>query len=163
LQRTATRGLNSGAVNLRTVIRWVLVVPSAVVAWYVAVSASALVFAVVVTPCKSSDGPPPDFCEAPWFPLELVERLLFLFGAGLSATLVVTVAAIVAPSQRVGVAWTALAVGAIVAGVMGYDTGAFTEAAVAIAAGALTAVMVSRFVSGSRGARAARADVSPSA
>jgi hypothetical protein len=128
-----------------SVIRWVLVVPSAVAAWYFALILSGIVLAVVVGPCINSDYPQPAFCEAPWVQFSLAHRLPIRFGIGLSAILVVTVSAIVAPRHRVGVAWGALGVGAIVAGVMGYRAGAVAEAGVAVAAGLLAAVLVSRF------------------
>jgi hypothetical protein len=147
--------------RLPNLIRWLLVVPSAVAAWYFALLVGALVFAVVVAPCSDSDEPPPRFCEAPWFPL--VRPLVIPLGVALAAILVVTVPAIVAPSHRVGVAWTAFAAGAIVAGVMGYQAGAIAEVAVALAAGFLAAVFVSRFARGSSNRRFARTDGVPSA
>jgi hypothetical protein len=147
--------------RLPNVIRWLLVIPSAIAAWYFALFVGYLVFAVVVAPCSDSDQPQPGFCEAPWFPL--VERMVIPSGAALAAFLVVTVPALVAPAHRVGVAWIAFGVGAIVAGVMGYGAGAVVEVAAAIAAGALATVLVSRFARGSRNETAARADVVPSA
>jgi hypothetical protein len=131
--------------RLPNVVRWVLVVPSAIVAWYFALFVGALLFGSLVAPCWSSDAPAPAFCQAAWFPLELLEQTIVPFGAGLSAVLVVLVSAIVAPSHRAAVAWIALSVGAIVAGFMGYGSGAFTEAGVAVMGGLLAAVVVTLF------------------
>jgi hypothetical protein len=145
------------------VIRWILVIPSAVAAWYFAFILSVLVGAIVVGPCMDSDYPQPRFCEASWVRFALAHRLPIRFGIGLSAVLVVIVSAIVAPYHRVLVAWAALGVGAIVAGIMGYEAGAVAEAAVAGASGLLAAVFVSVSARGSQDARVARTNVVPNA
>jgi predicted MFS family arabinose efflux permease len=67
-----------------------------------------------------------------------------LFGAGLSAALVVIASAIMAPSRRTTVAWVAVSIGAAVATWIGYRAGAVAEAAVAVACGVIAAVLVSR-------------------
>jgi hypothetical protein len=128
--------------------RWALVVPSAVLAWYVAVFFGVLFSAFVVAPCSDSDAPPPQFCEAAWFvPVRLG---VVPFWVGVSAIMVVTVSALVAPSHRAAVAWLAAGIGTAVALVMGYSAEAFFEAVVAIACGVLAAVVVGRVVRGSR-------------
>lgn len=132
------------------VIRWLSVVPSAIVAWYFAVLVGMFVFSVTVAPCSSSDAPRPRFCDAAWFPLELVERGVVFFFVGLAAALVVVVSALVAPSRRTAVAYTALAVGTVVAGVMGYLAEALAEVAVAVVCGLVAALVVSRFERKSR-------------
>jgi hypothetical protein len=131
-------------VRLPSVVRWLLVVPSGVVAWYCAFVGSIVLYGLIVAPCMSSDGPQPSFCEAAWFPLESLKRGVVLFGAGLSAALVVAVSALVAPSRRTTVAWFAVGIGAAVASWMGYRAGAVAEAAVAIACGIAAAILVSR-------------------
>jgi hypothetical protein len=141
------------------VIRWLLVVPSAIVAWYFALLVGMLVFGVVVAPCQDSDAPRPQFCDAAWFPLELVERGVLFFGVGLAAALVVVVSALVAPSRRTAVAYTALAVGTVVAGVMGYLAEALAEAAVAVVCGLVAALAVSRFERDSSHLNVARTNV----
>jgi hypothetical protein len=145
------------------VIRWILVIPSAVAAWYVALVLSFLVVAIAVGPCIDSEYPQPRFCEAPSVQFALAHRLHIRFGIGLSAVLVVVVSAIVAPYHRVAVAWAALGVGAIVAGAMGYRAGAVAEAAVAIASGLLAAALVSLWARGSQHARVTRTNVMPNA
>jgi hypothetical protein len=144
--------------RLISAFRWLLLVPSAGVGWYVVFFVSLVLHDVVVGRCFSSDGPLPEYCQAPWFPREFLHDALVLFGVGTSAVVVVTVAAVVAPSHKRLVAWVALAVGAALATVMGYGSGAVAEAAVAIAAGVLTAVVVSR-TTGSRHATVAPTNV----
>ena len=145
------------------VIRWILVIPSALAAWYAAFIFSLLVGAIVVGPCIDSEYPQPRFCEAPWVQFALAHHLPIRVGIGLSAVLVVIVSAIVAPYHRVAVAWAALGVGAIVASVMGYGADAVAEAAVAVASGLLAAVLVSLFARGSQDVRGARTNVVPNA
>jgi hypothetical protein len=157
----SVRRLNCGVMRRVDVIRWILVIPSAFAAWYVAFIFSILVGAIVVGPCIDSEYPQPRFCEAPWVQLALAHRLPIRFGIGLSAVLVVIVSAIMAPNHRVTVAWTALGVGAIVASVMGYRAEAVAEAAVAVGFGLLTAVFVSVFVRGAPDAKVARTSVVP--
>lgn len=139
-----TRRRGDGVMRLPSVVRWILVVPSAVVAWYFAFVGSIVLYGVIVAPCMSSDGPQPSFCEAEWFPLDVLKRGVVLFGAGLSAALVVAVSALMAPSRRTTVAWLAVGTGAVVASWMGYRAGAVAEAAVASGCGVMAAVFVSR-------------------
>ena len=160
---SALATMNAGVMRPIDVIRWLLVVPSAIAAWYFAVLVGMLMFGVAVAPCWDSDAPRPQFCDAAWFPLELVERGVFFFGVGLAAVLVVVVSALVAPSRRTAVAYTALAVGTVVAGVMGYLAEAFAEAAVAVVCGLLAALAVSRFERNSSHLNGARPNGVPNA
>jgi hypothetical protein len=157
----SARPLNCGVMRLSSVIRWILVVPSAVVAWYIAFVVALVLGAPV--PCMDSDGPQSRLCDAAWFPAEAVERGVVFFGVGLSATLVVVVSAAVAPSNRSAVAWLAAGAGTVVASIFGYRVEAFAEAAVAIASGLIVATLVSRATTGSRGAKVTRIDVVPNA
>jgi hypothetical protein len=147
--------------RLPSVVRWILVIPSAIVAWYFAFLVGAALFAFLVGPCLDTDAPQPQFCEAAWF--EAMRRGVFFFGAGLSAILVVVASAIMAPSHRSAVAWIAAGVGTVVASVMGYHAEAIAEAVVAIACGTLTAFFLSRVLSRPRGKNVARTTVVPHA
>jgi hypothetical protein len=150
--------------RLSSVIRWILVVPSAVVAWYFALLVSAVLFGLVVAPCMSSDAPSPDFCEAAWYPREALQRGILFFGAGLSAIFVVAVSALMAPSHRTHVAWTAVGAGAAVAIAMTYGRDEFiAETLFAIACGVMVAVVVSRARRGARPATVTRDNVAPNA
>ena len=135
---------STAVMRLSSAIRWLLLVPSAVAAWYVAFFVSFLLHEVVVGRCFGSDAPPPEYCQAAWFPREFLHDALVFFGVGLSAVVVVLVAAVVAPSHKGHVAWVALAAGATLAIVAAYGSGAVAEAGVAVVAGVLTAVVVSR-------------------
>ena len=123
-----------------SVLRWVAVVPAAILAWFLTLLVAVPLLALPVRGCLSSDGPKPMFCG--WFPLG--GRELAYFGAGLSAVVVVVVAAYIAPSHRRIVAWLVLLVGAAYAGLVGYVYGFATEALIAIACGVISAALVSR-------------------
>ena len=155
--------LMRGVMRVSSVIRSLLLVPSVVAAWYFAVFVSVVLREVVVGRCFGSDAPPPEYCQASWFPREFLGDALLFFGVGLSAVVVVVVAAVVAPSHKRHVAWVALGAGAILATVMGYSTGAVAEAAVAIASGVSAAVVMSRTTIGSRDATGAPTNVVPNA
>jgi hypothetical protein len=157
------RPLNCGVMRLSSVIRWLLLVPCAVAAWYFAVVVSVVLREIVVGRCLGSDAPLPEYCQASWFPLKFLDYALLFLGVGLSAVVVVVVAAVVAPSHKSHVAWVALGAGAILATVMGYSTGAVAEAAVAIASGVLAAVVMPRTTIGSRDASVAPTNVVPNA
>jgi hypothetical protein len=157
------RPLNCGVMRLFSAIRWLLLIPSAVAAWYVVVVISVLLREVIVGRCLGSDSPRPEYCQASWFPLEFLSDALLFFGVGLSAVAVVVVAAVAAPSHKAQVAWVALIAGAILAALMGYGTGAVAEAAVAIASGALAAVVMSRTTMRSRHATVAPTNIVPNA
>jgi hypothetical protein len=147
-----------GVMRPSSIVRWILVVPSALVAWYFAFLVS--VFAYLLGPCMNTDAPQPRFCEAAWF--DAFKRGEILYGVGLSAVLVVAASAVMAPSHRTAVAWTAVGIGTIVASVMGYRAERFAEALVAIACGVLTALFVSRLTA-DRHAKVAHTNVVPNA
>jgi hypothetical protein len=147
--------------RLPSVVRWILVIPSAIVAWYFAFLLGVALFVFVVGPCFDTDAPQPQFCEATWF--EPMRRGLFFFGVGLSAILVVAASTIMAPSHRTAVAWIAAGVGTVVASVMGYRAEAIAEAVVAIACGALAAFFLPRVLSRRRGNNVAHTKVVPNA
>jgi hypothetical protein len=140
----------------------VLLVPSVVVAWYLAVFVSVVLHEIVVGACLDSDARPPEYCQAAWFPLQLLDDALIFFGVGLSAVAVVSAATLVAPSHKRPVAWVAVAAGAVLAIGMGYSAGAVAEAALAIASGVLAAVVASRTTrGGARNAAVTKTNVVP--
>jgi hypothetical protein len=161
-QRSARR-LNCGVMRPFSAIRWLLLIPSAVAAWYVAVFVSILFREIIVGRCLGSDSPHPEYCQASWFPLEFLSDALLFFGVGLSAVTTVVFAAVVATSHNAPVAWVTLGAGAVLATLMGYGTGFVAEAAVAIASGALVAVAISRTTMRSRHATGAATNVVPNA
>lgn len=119
-------------------LRWALVLPAGVGAWYGVLIAGILVHGVVGEPIESEPSPAR---------LHVPDAVLFPGFAALSAVAVVCAAAAVAPSHRRSVAWAAWGAGACFAGFFALE--ALTErdhlgagsAALAIAAGALAAAL----------------------
>ena len=123
------------------ILRWLAVIPAAVLGWYLALILGVLIhqFATRLCPAeKLLSG----LCTAPWY--EAVERAIFLGSVALSALLVVAFAAGVAPARKCPVALIALTVGAAVATMMAYDLKAGAELAAAISAGALATWILCR-------------------
>lgn len=93
-------------------VRWILVAPAAIAGWVFALFVGLLVLGFVDSLC-----PPEEvvsgLCGASWYPF--ASRAVVCFGAGLSALLVVGLAAWVAPSHREAVSWVCFGLGAAVA------------------------------------------------
>lgn len=123
------------------VIRWALVVPAGVGAWYSVLIVGMLAYGAVGEPLESE--PSPARVHVP-------DEVLLPAFAALSAVAVVCASAAVAPSHRRGVAWTAWLAGTFLAGYFavdgfhGRDLMLVGSAALAIAAGALAAAAWSR-------------------
>lgn len=132
--------------RVSSLVRWILIVPSAIVAWYFAFLVGIVLMIVVGWTCGNTDVPQPQYCTAGWF--KALERGVFFFGTGLAAVLVVTASSLIAPSHRTIVAWTAVGIGAAVALVMGVAAEAIPEALAAIVFGCLTAFAVARVFRG---------------
>jgi hypothetical protein len=82
-------------------------------------------------------------CVAPWF--RLVESGIFCFSTALSAVFVVAAAVLVAPAEKLLIAWLAFAIGSIVAFVFALETWAWGMFASAVIAGLFTAAILARF------------------
>ena len=126
-------------------IRWAAVVPSAIIAWYLAFVLSIFAVAAVGSICPSA-AKVSGMCTAPWY--LPVERAVTLGGIGMSAVFVVAAASWVAPSHRRAVAWVAFALGAVVALLMGREFGGDASAQVgsALIGGVVAAVLISVFL-----------------
>jgi len=105
-------------------LRWILVVPAAAVAWHVALFAGIAVLAVFERHCNALT---PE-CSS------LALDIAVFCGASLSAVFVITAAVFVAPSRKRTIAWLALLGGAIVAAAVTFEIGA---SAIAPCGGAL--------------------------
>jgi MFS family permease len=120
-------------------LRWVLILPSAVAAWFAAFIVGMLTMSMAEHLC------PPEklvsgACDVPWW--GYVERSVSSFGAALAAVLVVAAATFVAPSHKRKVAWWSFGIGACVAALMGFLF--VPELISALVAGGITAAVVSR-------------------
>ena len=124
-------------------VRWFAVVPSAILAWYVA-----FIFGLVLVSGVGRLCPPEEVvsgqCGAWWYPYG--ERAIILFSVGLSAFLVVVCATAVSPTHRVHVAWLAYVSGAVVAVYFVSQTSAVGEFIAAILAGLFGVFCVAKYL-----------------
>ena len=123
------------------IARWVLVIPSAFVGWYLAFVIGILLYQLAEFFC------PPELmvsesCQASWF--DPVFNGLFVFGASLSAVLVILLAVLMAPAQRRLVAIVIYFGGCLTAMEFAIATSAWPAFAGAIASGALILFIILR-------------------
>lgn len=132
------------AITPVSVLRWLCVAPAAIAGWLLA-----LVIALAVLGLVDSLCPPEEMvsgmCGAPWYPL--ASRAVVCFGAGLSALLVVGLAAWVAPSHRRVVAWASFGLGAAIAIVLaGVASDVFSAELLSALGGGLLGVALARWL-----------------
>jgi MFS family permease len=124
-----------------SVLRWIRVPLGALGGWYAALLVGLFLHKLVSGFCPS-DMIVSGACTAPWF--AVTERIITGFGAGLAAVLVVTLAALSAPSHRVAVARIAFVLGAVAAIAMAVTGGAWVECIAALACGVATLLVLQR-------------------
>jgi hypothetical protein len=120
-------------------IRWILLLPAAVAAWYVALLLGIALHIGLDAIC------PPDqmvsgSCVAPWH--WAASQVVVCIGAALAAVLIVVTCTFVAPSHKRIVAVITFTGGTLVAIVMVLDTDAYAAFASAIVAGLATLLLV---------------------
>lgn len=120
-------------------IRWLAVAPVAVAGFYIALMVGLLLYGLVERLC-----PPEDIisgsCQTPW--ILRLEDSLFYVGAGLAGFLVVSLAALTAPSHKFAVALLSFIAGTLFAGFLALTGTLWAEAFTAILAGALAILLV---------------------
>ena len=124
-------------------VRWLTVLPAAIAGWYLALIIGLLAYSGVERLC------PPDqmvsgACITPWF--RYATGAVSALAAGLAAILVITLAALAAPTHRVIVIRSAFVAGLLVASYMLWQTSAAFEFVAALACGALTVAVLTRCV-----------------
>ena len=125
------------------IVRWLLVAPLAVGAWYAtAIAGIAAYWEIRRRTCPPEAKLISGVCHDPEV-MRLLAGVEMLFIA-LSAIVVVCVAAAVAPSHRTAVAWTAFVAGALVAGYFALSTMAYVAGIAAVGCGLVTAMLISR-------------------
>jgi MFS family permease len=123
-------------------LRWILILPAAVAAWYAALLLGIALYQGVEALC------PPDqvesgHCFAPWF--LTVSNALIAFGAALAAVLVMIACTLLAPAHKRQVAMATFALGTLAAVAMGWNH-AIAPMIAAIMAGAIVlAILLRRY------------------
>lgn len=122
-------------------IRWLLVVPAALLGWYIAFAFVAALHSLATHFCPL-EALISGACVATWFPF--AESLLSALFAGLAAGLVVLFPALVAPSHRPWIAWLAFICGLAVALYFALQLPVAPEFSVAAAVGLLVAIFIGK-------------------
>ena len=120
-------------------LRWLLMLPAAISAWYLALAAGIALHGSLLRFC------PPDqvvsgWCAAPWH--RYASQAVVCMGAGLAATMVLLICAWLAPTHKRQVAITTYLIGAVVACMMGMAATAYAAMASALLAGAVILALI---------------------
>ena len=126
---------------LQQLLRWILIPPAAVAAWYVALFSGFALHQGFEALCPASQVES-GHCFAPWF-LHVLAGLI-VFGAALAAVLIMITCTLLAPTRRRQVAVVTFILGALAAIKMGFITGALGATSAAIIAGAIVLVVLLR-------------------
>ncbi len=122
------------------IIRWILILPAAIAAWYVSLFLGIALYKGVEALC-----PPGQMesghCFAPWF--LTASKALVAFGAALAATLVMVTCTWIAPAYKRQVAIATFVIGTAVAIIMAWNH-EFAAMASAIVAGAIALTILLR-------------------
>jgi hypothetical protein len=124
-------------------IRWILILPAAIAAWYVALFIGIGLYQGIEALCPASQVVS-GHCFAPWF--RPVSDGLIAFGAALAAVLVMLACTLLAPTHRRQVAIATFAVGTVVAVFMGVGASAYAAMVSAVVAGAVVLATLLRRV-----------------
>ncbi len=122
-----------------SLIRWILVFPAAVGAWYVALFLAMALLTGLDHLCPREQIVS-GMCMAPWYPGAF--EVLFCFGAGIAAALVVVTCTLIAPSYKRRIAVATFLAGSVVAVVMGFTTHAYAALITSIVAGAIVLCVI---------------------
>ena len=133
------------------ILRWILILPAAIAAWYVALFAGIALYLGLNSLC-SPDRFVSGLCSAPWY--VSASGALVAFGAALAAALILVTSTLLAPDYKRQIAFATFIVGALVAICMGLATQAYAAMASAILVGAaVLAVIIRRLASRRRSSR----------
>ena len=124
-----------------TLIRWLWLVPTAILVWYAMLSLGLALDSLAMKFCPANQQLS-GFCIASWFPS--VQRSIVVGCAGLSGFAIVLASALVAPAYRVRAAMVMYAVGALVALNMAMQTSAHAEFVAALIGGLLATLVAAR-------------------
>ena len=135
-----TRG---SELTLANAVRWILVLPVAYLGYYAALISGMAFLALAEYFC------PPEavisgMCVAGY--MKFIERILFVVFPGIAAVLVVLLPVLVAPSRKVEVAFACLAIGSVIAIIMGTLLQEWVTLGFTLLCGTVTAGAVYRYL-----------------
>lgn len=126
--------------NKLEIIRWLLVIPSAFIGWYLAFFIGVLLYSAVDSFCPRQEFDSP--CIASWY-FPVIDAVI-IFGASLSAVFTILFAVLIAPKKRDFVAKIIFLGGVVTAIYFVANTSAWAEFTGAIICGLLTLALVLR-------------------
>ena len=129
-------------------VRWLLVGPAAVAAWYFVFVVGIFTHGFLEEALCPAGEMISGMCTNPR--VQVILKVLVHAFVALSAAAVLSTAAAVAPSYRNETAWITFVAGSLVAVAFGIGARAYTEAVAAVASGLLCAMAISRHLRDSR-------------
>ena len=126
-------------------IRWLLLIPSAFAGWYLALFVGIILYGVADTFCPK-EMISSNVCEAPWH--EPVINGVIIFGASLSAILVIIFSVLMAPTKKLIIAYVSYTAGFITAVLFALSTSAWGAFTGAVVTGLITVVVLKRYLTG---------------
>jgi hypothetical protein len=137
----APQGLNVMQHKRTEILRWFMVIPAAIIGWWLAI-----VTGIVLVSIPDNFCPPEDvmsgFCTAPWY--EPVVSGIMIYTASLSAVLALVFSVLTAPGKRDLVATGVFVAGCLCAVYFAFWIAAWAECAGAIVFGLVTLIFLSK-------------------
>ena len=128
--------LNKRFINIKT-IRWLLIIPSAIGIWHIVLICGIFIYSVLENFCPE-DQVVSGVCMAHWW--DMLSRFLVSLFSGISASAVVLVSTMVAPSRKNYVAGISFLIGGVAAIWLGIDVKAWYEMITALLVGGVTSI-----------------------
>ena len=119
------------------ILRWLLIVPACVLAWYLSLIVGLILVSIAESFC-SKEKMISGFCTASWF--QFAENLIYAFCGGLVAFVVITVSYLLAPIHKDKMVMVAYFLGTVVAIYMVVETGAWLVFGSALVIGFVTCI-----------------------
>jgi len=123
------------------IIRWICVVPAAVISWYAVLIIGMITLSLINDFCPYGEVVS-GLCFATWY--DYAEQIIIIIFVGFSAALVVLTASWVAPGKKALVAVIVFLCGLLIALLLTIHLGSWWELAAAISAGLLAVWQVHR-------------------
>jgi hypothetical protein len=118
------------------IFRWVLLIPAAVAAWFVALFLGIALLGVLARQVVSG------MCMAPWY--DGASAVIVAFGAAMAAVFIMMACTAIAPTHKRVASVVTFACGVLVAAAMGIPSGEYAALVAAVVAGAVALWMLLR-------------------
>jgi hypothetical protein len=116
------------------IVRWVLLIPAAVAAWFVGLFLGIALLGVLARMCPENQMVS-RMCTAPWY--DGASTAAIAFGAAMAAVFIMIACTAIAPTHKRVAAVCTFACGVLVAAAMGVSSGEYVALVAAVVAGAV--------------------------